>query len=165
MLIKFLLCLVSLVAYRIRGSGYFSDLPPKFLFGLMRGDKLFKNLIGGFPLGLAVLLGGGSIGMAVFAWLATSAGDTLPHGAFQGCTSIWQFLGLCGLGIAQAIPVSIALWTWVPLAFGPLVGLAYLAGNKLPWPSFSIDKFSAGQGPDYGELLTGFVRPLFLFAL
>jgi len=157
-----ILCLISAVAYRIRGSGYFADLPPKFLFGLMRGDKLFKNLIGAFPVGVAVLLAGAPWYLAVVAWLLTTAVDTLPHGAFQGCTSVPQFLGLCGLGIAQALPASLALWSLWPVALGPLVGVAYLAGNKLPWPSFAIDKFSAAQGPDWGELLTGFVRPLFL---
>src|SRR5690348_7561344 len=105
------LCIVSAIAYRIRGSGYFADLPPKFLFGLMRGDKLFKNLIGAFPIGVAVLFAGAPWYLAIGAWLLTAAVDTLPHGAFQGCTSVPQFLSLCGLGIAQALPASLALWS------------------------------------------------------
>lgn len=165
------LILISAIAYRVRGSSYLSDLPSGFLFGVARGDRLFKILIGAFPVALGAYLSGAPLSWSLGVWAAVSLCDTLPHASFQGIANLWQCLGMSCLGLLSSGPVAAALWfsgghvvALSSLAIGCLAGPAYWVGNKTPWV-FGINKLwpTLFDGPTLGgELTYGATRAMFL---
>jgi len=163
--LSLVLIVVSAIGYRVRGSGYFADLPAGFLFGISRGDRLFKLLIGAAPVGFAACLAGVPWYLALAVWALTALSDTLPHAAFQGAAGALQVLGMSALGIANLAPAAAALWLsghawWVPLVTGLLSGPAYLAGNHTPL-NVVRGMFALRKGPEVGEFFNGAMRAVF----
>lgn len=161
------LVLFSAACYRVRGSGYFEHLPAHFLL-FMRGDRLIKLAIGGFPVGVCSFYAGVPLELALAVWALVAVTDTIPHASFQGAVNLLQMLGMAAIGIANAGAPAIAIYLQhrptaaaVTLGLGTLMGPAYWLGNRTPLDYVS-GKFALREGPEVGEFYAGAARALFL---
>lgn len=172
------LAIISAICYRLRGSDFAADWPPRRIGPIsIRGDRVVKLAIGAAPVAVACALAG--VGWwSLLVWPCVAAADALGHGEGMGINTgtdtsdeLWakgKQLGVQGLAAAlmPGLAISAAyrdpILGLIVLGLGLLEVPSYIAGNILPWPSFTLPVASLRRGSEWGEALTGLCRVLFL---
>lgn len=152
---------LSAIAYRLRGSEWTGR------DSSLKGLRVAKLAVGAAPVALACWLLHLAWPSVIGVLAVTALADCLPHGAWQGTTSVKQVLMMSVVGIASALPAFAALWiggshrvALLALACGVATGPATWIGNKIPL-HFNIGPVGFNEGPEWGEVARGFVRVLF----
>lgn len=162
-MIAWVMPIVSAIAYRLRGSSWFSNDYQ------MRGLRLAKLCVGALPVGLSLWLCGISFYICVVVTAFVMAADSLPHGSYQGTTNVAQGLLLTMNSIIAASAPFAALVVYhhnaqaiVAAICSLLVAPSYFVGGKIP-VHIQIGPVGFNQGPEIGEVLYGLTRTLFVF--
>lgn len=163
-MISLFLPLVSAIAYRLRGSAWFTN------DSQMKGLRILKLLIGALPVGLAVLFSGVPLYASAAVTVAVLGADSLPHGAYQGVSNIMQGILLMANAVIAAVPPAVALFLFghhteaiVAIACSVLIAPSYYLGRKIPL-SLQVGPVGFHQGPEIGEVIYGLTRVLFVLA-